>query len=119
MIDKNALGTLFPLYTKIKAAGQHWAAGLNGLIAAGNDPRLAVKNSKGRTQFEVSLMLAIVTGIGVVFFLPFLAALGVIAAWAAQVQVVVERYEEPVYAVVETSKNGRLAAAEFEGRKPL
>jgi uncharacterized membrane protein len=119
MIDKNEHGTLFPFYEEIKAAGQRWVEGLNSLIREGNNRRLAVKESNGRTLLEVPLMLGLVTGAGVAFFAPFLAALGVIAAWVAQVQVVVEGYEDPVYAVVETTKTARAAATEFEGRKTL
>lgn len=117
MKNKNDQGALFPFYEEIKATGQDLAEMLNLLIGEGNSRRLVVKKSNGRKLLEVPLMLAIVTGVGAAFFVPFLAALGMIAAWAAQVQVVVERYRVPVYAAVEITKTASSAASEFEGRK--
>ncbi len=59
------------------------------LIHEGNVTRIVVKDEKGRTLFEMPATVGIV---GVVL-VPWLAALGAIAALATQCTIVVERAE--------------------------
>ena len=59
------------------------------LLHEGNVTRITVKNEKGKNLLEIPATL----GIAGVFIVPWLAALGTIAALAANCTIVVERKE--------------------------
>ena len=102
MKNEHSLGTLIPLFNEIQTTGQDLVKKVKSLIEEGNDHRLVVKKSDGHTLFEIPFVPAVLMGAGVVLFTPLVAALGVIAALVGQIEAVVERYPEPVYAVVES-----------------
>jgi uncharacterized membrane protein len=104
MTDKNPQDSPRSFYEEINVAGNQLIERLNSLVQEGNIRRLIIKESNGRTLLEVPLTLGVVAGTGVAFFAPFLAAIGVIAALVAQVQIVIERYEDPADAAKEATK---------------
>lgn len=96
---------------EISVAGNQLIEKLQSLINEGNIRRLTIKDKDGRTLLEVPLTLGVVAGTGVAFFAPFLAAVGAIAALVAQVQVIVERYEDPA----DAEKEGGKSVVEVKG----
>ena len=102
--SSNPQGSPRSFYEEISVAGNQLVERLNALVAEGNIRRLIIKDSSGRTLLEVPLTLGVVAGTSVAFFAPFLAAIGAIAALVAQVQIVIERYENPDDAAKEQTK---------------
>jgi hypothetical protein len=92
-------------YEEVNVAGNQLVDRLNKLVSEGNIRRLIIKDSTGRTLIEVPLTLGVVAGTGAVFFAPFLAALGALAALIAQVHIIIERYEDPADAAKERMQN--------------
>jgi hypothetical protein len=81
---------------ELSVAGGQLVERLNELVKQGNIRRLIIKDPTGRTLIEVPLTLGLVGGVGVVFFAPFIAAVGAIAAMVARVSIIIERYEDPM-----------------------
>jgi len=100
----NPQGSPRSFYEEISVAGNQLVERLNALVSEGNIRRLIIKDNSGRTLIEVPLTLGVVAGTSVAFFAPFLAAIGAIAALVAQVQIVIERYEDPADADKEKTK---------------
>lgn len=59
------------------------------MIKEGNVRRIIVKNEKGENVFEIPVTVGVIGA----FLMPWMAALGVIAAMAANYKIVVERKE--------------------------
>jgi hypothetical protein len=75
-------------YTEeLKISGQKLKSTLKGIVREGNVRRIVIKNSSGRTVLDVPLSAGVVGAV----LLPFWAAVGGLAALAAQYTVVVER----------------------------
>jgi len=77
-------------YEEFKVDGDKLIAEIKRILHEGNVRRIIVKNEKGETLIEVPLTIGVVGAI----LLPVWAALGAIAALAANFTVVVERVEE-------------------------
>jgi len=77
-----------PTYTEeISVAGDKLKSTLKGILREGTVRRIVVKNSSGRTLLDVPLAAGVVGAV----LLPFWAAIGSIAALAADFRIVVER----------------------------
>jgi hypothetical protein len=75
-------------YTEeLKISGQKLKSTLKGIVREGNVRRIVIKNGSGRTVLDVPLSAGVVGAV----LLPFWAAVGGLAALAAQYTVVVER----------------------------
>ena len=72
---------------ELKISGKKLVSTLKGIVREGNVRRIVIKNASGRTLLDMPLSAGLV---GVVL-LPFWAAVGGLAALAAQYTVVVER----------------------------
>ena len=77
-------------YEEFKVDGDKLIAEIKRILHEGNVRRIIVKNDKGETLIEVPLTIGVVGAI----LLPVWAALGAIAALAANFTIVVERVEE-------------------------
>jgi hypothetical protein len=77
-------------YEEFKVDGDKLIAEIKRILHEGNVRRIIVKNEKGETLIEVPLTIGVVGAI----LLPVWAALGAIAALAANFTIVVERVEE-------------------------
>ncbi len=79
-------------YEEVKVTGDYLVAKVKELLHQGNVRRLIVKNDKGETYIEIPLT------VGVVGFLlvPVWAALGALAALAANFTIVVEKIEPTI-----------------------
>ncbi|MGD0002892.1 MAG: DUF4342 domain-containing protein [Anaerolineaceae bacterium] len=77
-------------YEEFKVDGDKLLAEIKRILHEGNVRRIIVKNDKGETLIEVPLTIGVVGAI----LLPVWAALGAIAALAANFTIVVERVEE-------------------------
>ena len=105
MKNKHVRGTLIALYIKIKTTGLDVVQMIKSLKEEANDHRLVVKKSDSNTLFEIPFVPATLISAGILLFAPLLAVLGVIAALAGQIEVVVDRYPKPVYIKVETTES--------------
>jgi len=76
--------------SEVKIRGEDLLAKIRELIHQGNIRRLIVKNEQGRTLIEIPLTIGVVAALA----LPVLAAVGAIAALAADLTVVVEKVRE-------------------------
>ncbi len=76
-------------FEEFKVDGDRLVAELKKLVHEGNVRRIIIKNDKGETLIEVPLTIGVVGAI----LLPVWAALGAIAALAANFTIVVERVE--------------------------
>ena len=75
-------------YTEeLKISGQKLKSTLKGIVREGNVRRIVIKNASGRTVLDVPLSAGVVGAV----LIPFWAAVGGLAALAAQYTVVVER----------------------------
>ncbi len=77
-------------YEEFKVDGDKLIAEIKRILHEGNVRRIIIKNDKGETLIEVPLTIGVVGAI----LLPVWAALGAIAALAANFTIVVERVEE-------------------------
>lgn len=77
-------------YEEFKVDGDKLLTEIKRILHEGNVRRIIVKNDKGQTLIEVPLTIGVVGAI----LLPVWAALGAIAALAANFTIVVERLEE-------------------------
>jgi hypothetical protein len=71
-------------------AGDRLVERIKELVRQGNIRRVHVKNMEGRTLIEIPLTIGVVG----VLFLPVWAAVGAIAALAANLTIVVEKIDE-------------------------
>ena len=72
---------------ELKISGQKLVSTLKGIVREGNVRRIVIKNASGRTVLDVPLSAGVVGAV----LIPFWAAVGGLAALAAQYTVVVER----------------------------
>jgi len=73
-----------------RVTGEQLVAKIKQLIHEGNIRRIVIKNEKGTTLIEVPLTLGVVGAL----LLPVWAAIGAMAALAANLIIVVEKVEE-------------------------
>jgi hypothetical protein len=78
-------------FEEFKVDGDKLISEIKKILHQGNVRRIIVKNDKGETLIEVPLTIGVVGAI----LLPVWAALGAIAALAANFTIVVERVDEP------------------------
>jgi phage-related minor tail protein len=78
-------------YEEIKVQAQHLVEKIKELFHEGNVRRIIIKNDQGHTFIEIPVTVAAVAAIAA----PILAAVGTIAALAANFTIVVERAKEP------------------------
>jgi len=76
--------------TEVKVMGENLLTKVKDLVRQGNIRRLIIKNEAGRTLVEIPLTLGVVGAV----VAPVWAALGAIAALAADLTIVVEKVEE-------------------------
>ncbi len=88
--DTNA-GEGRKLKEEFRVSGEAVLAKVKELVREGNVRRITIKNDDGRTLIEIPLTLGV---IGTVL-LPVWAAIGAIAALAANLTIAVERVESP------------------------
>ena len=74
---------------EFKVKGEDLLKKIKELIHEGNIRRITIKNSEGKTLIEIPVTLGVVGAV----FLPVLAAVGAIAALAADFTIEVERKE--------------------------
>jgi hypothetical protein len=74
---------------EMSVSSDNLAATIRKLIKEGNVRRIIVKNDKGQNVFEIPVTVGVIGA----FLMPWMAALGVIAAMAANYKIVVERKE--------------------------
>lgn len=79
-----------PRYEEYRVTGEKLLAKFKELLHEGNIRRITIKNEEGKTLIEIPLTFGVV---GVVLA-PVLAAVGAIAALAANYAIVVERVTE-------------------------
>jgi hypothetical protein len=77
-------------YEEFRVAGEQMLAKVQELVHEGNIRRLIIKNEEGRTLIEIPLTMGVVGAV----LLPVWAAIGAIAALAANYTIVVEKVEE-------------------------
>jgi hypothetical protein len=75
---------------EFKVSGEKMIAKVKELVHEGNIRRIIIKDAEGKTLIEAPLTIGVV---GVVL-LPVWAALGAIAALAAELTIVIERVED-------------------------
>jgi hypothetical protein len=78
-----------PRQEEFRVRGEDLIAKIKEIIKEGNIRRIIVKNEEGKVLIEVPLTLGVVGAL----FLPVWAALGAIAALAANLTIVVEKTE--------------------------
>ena len=74
---------------EFKVSGDAVVAKLKELLHEGNVRRIIIKNDEGKTLIEIPLTL----GVAGALFLPVWAAIGAIAALAANLTIVIEKVE--------------------------
>ena len=74
---------------EFKVSGDAVVAKLKELLHEGNVRRIIIKNDEGKTFIEIPLTL----GVAGALFLPVWAAIGAIAALAANLTIVIEKVE--------------------------
>ncbi len=78
-------------YEEFRVDGDRLVAKVKEIIHEGNVRRITIKNEKGVTLIEIPLTLGVVGAV----LLPVWAALGALAALAANLTIVVEKVEMP------------------------
>lgn len=78
-------------YEEFRVDGDRMVSKVKEIIHEGNVRRIIIKNEKGDTLIEVPLTIGVVGAV----LLPVWAALGAIAALAANLTIVVERIQTP------------------------
>ena len=74
---------------EFRVRGEDMIAKVKEIVNEGNVRRIIVKNDEGKVMIEIPLTLGVVGAV----LLPVWAALGAIAALAANLTIVVEKYE--------------------------
>jgi hypothetical protein len=77
--------------SEFKVRGDNLIARVKELLHEGNVRRIIIKNDEGRTLLEIPLTLGVVGAV----LAPVWAALGALAALAADLRIVVEKVEKP------------------------
>lgn len=75
---------------EFQVTGEAVVAKIREIVHAGNVRRITIKNEAGQTLIEIPLTLGVVGAL----LLPVWAAIGAIAALAANLTIVVEKIEE-------------------------
>ena len=75
--------------SEFRVRGEHLVAKIREIIHEGNVRRIIIKNDEGRTLVEVPLTLGVVGAV----LAPVWAAIGALAALAADLRIVVEKVE--------------------------
>ena len=86
---------------EFKMDGDAVIATIKELVHEGNVRRITIKNEGGQTLIEIPLTVGVVGAI----LLPVWAAIGAIAALAANLIIVVEKVEGPVESTSDASKD--------------
>ncbi len=76
---------------EFKVTGDRLVAEIKKLVHEGNIRKIIIKNEEGQTLIEIPLTIGVVGAI----LLPVWAAIGAIAALAANFTIVVEKVKEP------------------------
>lgn len=76
--------------SEFRVRGEHLVSRIREIIHEGNVRRITIKNDEGRTLLEIPLTLGVVGAV----LAPVWAALGALAALAADLRIVVEKVEE-------------------------
>lgn len=74
---------------EVKVTGEALVGAIRQLLHEGNIRRLTIKNDEGKTLIEIPLTIGVVG----VLLLPVWAAIGAIAALAADLTIIVEKVE--------------------------
>lgn len=88
-------------HEEFKIDGDAVIATIKGLVHEGNVRRITIKNDQGQTLIEIPLTVGVVGAI----LLPVWAAIGAIAALAANLIIVVEKVEGPAESSSDESKD--------------
>jgi hypothetical protein len=80
---------------EFKINGDALVTEVKRLVHEGNVRRIIIKNDEGQTLIEVPLTVGLVGGVVGAVLLPVWAAIGAIAALAANLTLVVEKIQEP------------------------
>jgi phage-related minor tail protein len=86
---------------EFKIDGDAVIATIKELVHEGNVRRITIKNEQGQTLIEIPLTVGVVGAI----LLPVWAAIGAIAALAANLIIVVEKVESPAESSSDESKD--------------
>jgi hypothetical protein len=86
---------------EFKIDGDAVIATIKELVHEGNVRRITIKNEQGQTLIEIPLTVGVVGAI----LLPVWAAIGAIAALAANLIILVEKVESPVESSSDESKD--------------
>ncbi len=78
-------------YDEVKVFGHELADTVKKLIHEGNVRRIIIKNEQGHTFVEIPVTVAAVGAV----FAPIVAAVGALAAMAANFTIVIERVPDP------------------------
>lgn len=75
--------------SEFRVRGDHLVARIKEILHEGNVRRIIIKNDEGRTLLEIPLTIGVVGAV----LAPVWAALGALAALAADLRIVVEKVE--------------------------
>ena len=76
--------------SEFRVRGDHLVARIKEILHEGNVRRIIIKNDEGRTLLEIPLTIGVVGAV----LAPVWAALGALAALAADLRIVVEKTKE-------------------------
>jgi hypothetical protein len=76
--------------SEFRVRGEHLVSRIKEIVHEGNVRRIIIKNDEGRTLLELPLTIGVVGAV----LAPVWAALGALAALAADLRIVVEKTEE-------------------------
>ena len=76
--------------SEFRVRGDHLVSRIKEIIHEGNVRRIIIKNDEGRTLLEIPLTIGVVGAV----LAPVWAALGALAALAADLRIVVEKVEQ-------------------------
>jgi hypothetical protein len=76
--------------SEFRVQGEHLVGRIKEILHEGNVRRIIIKNDDGRTLLEIPLTIGVVGAV----LAPVWAALGALAALAADLRIVVEKVEE-------------------------
>ena len=76
--------------SEFRVQGEHLVSRIKEILHEGNVRRIIIKNEEGRTLLEIPLTIGVVGAV----LAPVWAALGALAALAADLRIVVEKVKE-------------------------
>jgi hypothetical protein len=76
--------------SEFRVRGEHLVSRIREILHEGNVRRIIIKNDEGRTLLEIPLTIGVVGAV----LAPVWAALGALAALAADLRIVVEKVKE-------------------------